>query len=270
MSIAYYSQTADARHWDSLWQRQQLERLLSVAHRDPLTSHLEKHLPAGGVILEGGCGLGQYVVYFRNRGYRVIGGDLDLSALRIHRQTLSDSPLLGLDLRRIPVAEGTLGAHISIGVVEDVEEGPQELLREFYRTLAPGGILLLSVSWVNGYRRLTRPLIARRQARCRAKGARFYQYALARHEIRAFLAEAGFRVRAFHLYSPARGMWEVPLLGGILRRRSARPAEAGRAAHVSEGAGVRRVWGARRFLYWSPVLWPFAHMILAVAQKPES
>jgi len=30
------------------------------------------------------------------------------------------------------------------------------------------------------------------------------------------------------------------------------------------------VQGVRRLLYWPPVLWAFAHMILAVAEKPES
>ena len=272
MSIAYYAQTADIDHWDGVWAEERLDRLVAVAHRDPLTTCLEDHLPGQGLILEGGCGLGQYVVYLRDRGYNVVGGDFSLKALRVHREVRPDSPLLCLDLCRIPVADGAFQAHVSIGVVEHIQEGPQELLHEFYRTLAPGGILLLSVPWVNVYRRLTRPFIVRRQARLRGEGAHFYQYALARREVRAFLAEAGFRVRAFYPYSPARGMREVP----VLRRTRSRPPEAktvwragDRAAPVQAplNCGVQ---GVRRLLYWPPVLWAFAHMILAVAEKPES
>ncbi len=271
MAIAYYARRPETKHWDKVWEANELSHLLTVARKDPLSTHISKNLPAQGPVLEGGCGLGQYVVYLRDRGYRVIGGDFSLIALRIHRQAYPDSPLLGLDLRRMPLADDSFQGHISIGVVEHHEEGPQELLREFYRTLAPGGMLLLSVPWVNGYRRLNMPRIQRIQTKLRAAGADFYQYAFTRNEIRAFLERAGFRVRAFHPYSPAKGMREFPLLRRLYHRRKAVcTAEVKTGGTVSGEAGVKKVRGVRRLLYWSPVLWTFAHMILAVAQKPES
>lgn len=270
MAITYYARRPETKHWDEVWKASTLSHLLAVAQRDPLSVHLLKYLPAQGAILEGGCGLGQYVVYLRTRGYSVIGGDFSLTALRIHRQAHPDSPLLGLDLRRMPFADNAFQGHISLGVVEHLEEGPREMLREFYRTLAPGGMLLLSVPWVNGYRRLAKPLIQGRQSRLHAAGANFYQYAFTRGEVRAFLEKAGFRVRAFYPYSPARGLREFPLLRRLYRRAVPRPAERKAAASVSADAGVEKVQGVRRFLYWHPVLWIFAHMILAVAQKPGS
>lgn len=266
MPIAYYAQTADEDHWSSVWEQQQLSCLLAIAACDPLSRHLEAHMPTSGVILEGGCGLGQYVVFFRHRGYHVIGGDFSLTALRIHRQVYPDSPLLGMDLRRMPFADGTFQGHISLGVVEHLEEGPQEMLHQFCRTLAPGGILLLSVPCVNGYRRLTMPLIQRRQTKLRAAGADFYQYAYTTAEVRSFLAAAGFRVVAFHPYSPAKGMRECRPLRRLYWRVAGHPARsAGSAAPDSALGGG---W-LRQLLYTRPLLWAFAHMILAVAVKEE-
>jgi SAM-dependent methyltransferase len=222
-----------------------------------------------GLILEGGCGLGQYVVYFRNQGHSVIGGDFSLAALRIHRRAYPDSPLLGLDLQRMPLADGVLQGQISLGVMEHQEEGPQELLYEFYRVLTPGGTLLLSVPWVNGYRCLARPLIERRQSRLRASGADFYQYAFTRDEMQTFLERAGFRLLTSHPYSPAKGMREVPFLQRLYRRTALKVSEREGTVPI-DSKGAREIQGLRRFLYWRPVLWLFSHMILAVAQKPEA
>lgn len=262
MPIAYYTQTADEDHWSGVWEQQQLDHLLAIATHDPLSRHLEAHLPPSGLIFEGGCGLGQYILFFRQRGYQVFGGDFSLRALRIHRQAYPDSPLLGLDLRRLPFANGAFQGHISLGVVEHLEGGLQETLHEFYRTLAPGGILLLSVPWVNGARRLLTPFIRRRQAQRRAAGATFYQYAFTRRELGRFLTAAGFAVRAFYPYSPGKGVREVL---SFLKPRT--------SSHVlSSYASVparRQLQNTpfRRLLYTPPLLWTFAHMILVVAVR---
>ena len=270
MPIAYYARHPEAKHWDEIWKVHEPTHLLAVAQRDPLSDHLLKHLPAQGLILEGGCGLGQYIVYLRDRGYNVIGGDLSPTALRIHRQAYPNSPLLSLDLRRMLFPDDAFQGHISLGVVEHLEEGPLEMLHEFYRTLAPGGVLLISVPWVNGYRRLTMPLIRRKQTRLRAAGADFYQYAFTRSEVRAFLEGVGFQVLAFHSYSPAKGLREFPLLRRLYYRTAHCPVERSAPLPIGAAARVGKVHAVRRFLYWSPVLWAFSHMILAVAQKPES
>ena len=270
MPLAYYRYPSAEDYWSDVWRAQSLERLLEVAARDPLSKKLEDHLPAQGLILEAGCGLGQYVVFFRQRGYPAIGVDRSLSALRTHRQAYPESPLLGLDLHHMPLADATCQCLISLGVVEHLEAGPQRMLGEFFRTVAPGGTLLLSVPWANVYRRLARPFIRRSQAKLRAHGAAFYQYAFTRQEAQALLEEAGFRVVAFHAYSPARGMREFPLLTTLYRRAVTSSLAGGVGAPAATAHSAHEVSGMRRLLYWPPVLWAFAHMTLAVARKPES
>ena len=263
MSISYYSNTADETHWRNIWEQQHLDNLLAIAAYDPLSQYLAENLPKSGLILEGGCGLGQYVSFFRQKGYNVVGGDFSLVTLKVHRQTNPSSPLLGLDLRQLPFADEVFAGHISIGVIEHLEEGPQMMLRELYRTLAPGGTLLVSVPWVNGARRLLIPLILYRQRQYQATGATFYQYAYRRQELHRFLTEAGFIVQAFHPYSPAKGAREIlHLMRPKIPNRAPlktrpMPAQKPIADHL-----------LRRLLYLSPVLWSFAHMILVIAQKP--
>ena len=268
MALAYYTFPAAADSWSHLWREESLRRLLAVANRDPLTSQLLAHLPTEGVILEAGCGLGQYVTLFRDRGLHMIGGDLSLTALQTHRRLYPASPLAALDLHHMPLADRAVQGLISLGVVEHVEEGPQEMLDEFHRVLAPGGVLLLSVPWVNGYRSLVKRRIEQGQARLRAAGAGFYQYAFTSGEVQAFLKRAGFTLQALRPYSPAKGMRECPLLALLLRGGSAR---SRRERQNGEGtSAAAEVRGIRRCLYWQPVLHFFAHMILAVSHRPGS
>jgi SAM-dependent methyltransferase len=259
MPIAIYGHPASASHWSGVWDRQDLERLLVVAQHDPLSRYLEAHLPPQGFILEGGCGLGQYVLYLLRRGFAVLGGDFSANALRAHRRAYGGTPLALMDLRALPFGDASLAAHISLGVVEHRAEGPQPFLQEIARTLRPGGVALISVPWVNGLRTVLRPLVERREARKRQVGQGFYQYAYSRGEIRRFLEEAGLRVRHFYPYSPAKGLREF-----LPRRRPGAAASRPPAPATPGGAP------GRRLLYWPPLLALTAHMILAVATKESA
>src|SRR3989442_6840386 len=79
--LAYYSVAAPQEFWTDHWGRYSVEELLAIARRSPLTGLITQALPDDGVILEAGCGLGQYVLLLRERGWRVAGGDLGLEAL---------------------------------------------------------------------------------------------------------------------------------------------------------------------------------------------
>jgi SAM-dependent methyltransferase len=268
MALAQYAQPPDERHWSGVWAQNQLEQLLAVADHDPLSAHLQAFLPTRGVILEGGCGLGQYVLYFREKDYEVVGGDFSVEALQVHHRQRPITPLAAMDLRALPFADGALAAHISLGVVEHLEAGPGPILQEMARTLPTGGLALVSVPWLNGLRTLFRPVLRRREREKQAAGLAFYQYYYGRGEIRAFLAEVGFRVVRFYPYSPGKGLREfLPM-----RRRGVKKeeftAEGAKDAEKKEKREEEKpMEGGRRILYWRPVLAMTAHMILAVAVK---
>lgn len=268
--LAYYSVAAREAFWTEHWGGHSVEELLVVARRSPLTPLITGALPAEGVILEAGCGLGQYVLLLRERGWRVAGVDWSLEALAACRRVAA-APLAVMELRTLAVCDGALAGYVSLGVVEHDAQGPDAILAEARRVLAPGGVLVVSVPYVNGARRLAAPWIRRRNRALAGRGGEFYQYAFSRAELMATLARHGFSVRSAHPYDPARllrqalrrvlrSRWRAP--GDGVRSDRARPAPGDEAPRRGTLAGV-----ARRLLYTAPALRLLGHMLLVVARK---
>jgi SAM-dependent methyltransferase len=247
-----------------------VEELLRIARASPLTELIERNLPASGPMLEAGCGLGQYVLLFRERGRPAVGADWSLEALRAGVR--AGAPLSVMDLRALAIATGAVATYLSLGVVEHDPDGPDAILEEAARVVPPGGRLLLSVPYWNGVRRLGTPYLRRQARRTRAAGGQFYQYAFTRRELGQRLAAHGFAVQAFHPYDPAR------VLRKALRRlRGGAPVAAGSppiagpvpAPAVTDRRAGRPAWRrvARALLYSGPALRLFGHMLLAVAVR---
>lgn len=269
MPLAYYSRAATREFWSEHWAGENVPGLVEIARASPLTSIIEAALPRGGRILEAGCGLGQYVILLRERGHAIAGADWSLDALRRCRAAVPATPLAVMDLGALAVGRGALAAYVSLGVVEHDPGGPDAIVAEAARVLAPGGRLLLSVPYWNGVRRLCTPHLVRQGRRLRAAGGEFYQFAFSRREVREILEAHGFRVTSFHPYDPAR------MPRKLLKRLipSGPPGEGGRPAAASTGPARRgprqgALAGAlRRLAYSGAALRLFAHMILTVATR---
>jgi len=260
MPLAYYSRAATEAFWAEHWAGHDTSDLVEIARTSPLTAIIEAALPASGRILEAGCGLGQYVVLMRERGRSATGADWSLDALRRCRAAAPDTPLAAMDLACLAIASGRVDAYVSLGVVEHDPAGPDRVLAEAARVLAPRGRLILSVPYWNGVRKVGAIPLRRQGRRIRAAGGDFYQYAFSRGEVRTALQAHGFRVLSFHPYDPAR------MLRPFLRQL------AGRGTLSAGGGGPaptpgRDVSVLRRVLYSGPVLRMCAHMLLAVAER---
>lgn len=269
--IAYFCTAPAEAFWEAHWKGHSVEELLRVARRSPLTGLIEAALPRGGRILEAGCGLGQYVVLLRERGHRAVGVDRTFGALRECRQGWPAAPLAVMDLRSLGFHPGSIAGYISLGVVEHDPQGPDAILREAWGVLEPGGVLILSVPYINGVRRVGAWWIRRRNRQVQEAGGAFYQFAFSRREARTFLARNSFRVLASRPYDPARLIrsWGRRLVGLEAQWQSPRP-----GAQPVQGTGAPGRLGpmarlAHRLLYMRPALSLFGHMILFVAVKAE-
>ena len=261
--LAYYSVAAAQEFWNDHWGGQTLDELLAIARRSPLTSLVTGALPANGLVLEAGCGLGQYVVLLRERGWRAVGVDWSVDAVATARKT-AEAPLAAAELTALPLRDGAAAAYVSLGVVEHDPSGPDAILAEARRVLAPGGALVVSTPYVNGIRRLATPYLRLRARVAARRGAAFYQFAFTRGELLAALRRHGFTPRSVHPYDPARVLLKV--LPAAWRRRlrgAAAPTTATTRASASRSV---KGW-VRGLLYTDPALRLFGHMVLVVAQR---
>jgi SAM-dependent methyltransferase len=162
--LTEYRRSSGQEFWSEHWGHHPVEELLTIARRSPLTTLITRALPKTGAILEAGCGTGQYVLLLRERGWRVAGADWVVEPLVTCRRVAA-VPLAAMKLEELAIRDGALAAYISLGAVEHDERGPDAILAEARRALAPGGIMVISVPYVNGVRRLTSPWLRRATAR---------------------------------------------------------------------------------------------------------
>ncbi|MBA2536965.1 MAG: methyltransferase domain-containing protein [Actinobacteria bacterium] len=262
--IAYYRTRADAGYWSRHWAGQSLEHLLAVAATSQLTRFLERHIKRGHRVIEAGCGLGQYVIYFAERGARVTGVDFSEEAVATHRSAFPASDVVVADLTRLPFPDSSFDVYVSLGVIEHYESGADEILAEAHRVLTTDGLLLLATPYANASRRLLRRLVARRQRVLADAGGEFYQYAFDERALDSILGEAGFDVFERAYYDPGRGLRDLyallrPRRGGQSRRPSA--ASRDRVAHAHAHGPLKR-----SVLYARPTLKALAHMQIVAAR----
>ncbi len=200
--IAYYriNSTVKADMWDDHWIRDTSPDPKKIYRRclrgflgyGQIRRILLKHLPINGLILEGGCGMGQYVVALRSRGYNCVGVDFAAKTVERTKDVFPDLPVETGDICHLNLSDESIDAYISLGVVEHFQDGPHDALKEAMRVLRKDGTLLVSVPQVFNVRRLD----ADSEGTVLPDNASFYQYAFSPDEFRAILVNAGFYIES--------------------------------------------------------------------------
>lgn len=206
MVYGFLERNLQDNFWDSHWRyfdRQSLERLYQFYLKGNLgqgvLAHvLKRYLPQKGLILEGGCGLGQYVAALRVRGYDCIGVDSAHETVAKVKELFPDFPISSGDITKLDMEDNILAGYISLGVAEHFQEGPEPVLKEAWRLLKSNGYLIISV-----------PQFIRDRERDGLSwqdSAVFYQYAFKAEEFREILESCGFFVRAEYGYESSFGL----------------------------------------------------------------
>jgi len=210
--------------WEENWVGEDPQSQLRFCEVDPLRPVFERYTQAGTVMLEGGCGMGQYVFYYAARGVRVVGLDFAGRTLaRIHERC-PNLMLCAGDVAALPFGDNLFDTYYSGGVVEHFEGGVKSALHEARRVLRPGGTLLISVPYFSPLRRLLSlrrdewktVFVAQVDGVTNADNRRFFQYAYTPAEFKKLLARLGFRVLSTQGYAVIWGMYEIPLIGRAL------------------------------------------------------
>lgn len=113
-------------------------------------------LPAGGAILDMGCGTGRHSVPLAKRGYRVTGVDLSPGMLEIARKRAAAAsvevewvPSNAADFARPDAFDAVIclceGAMCLLSDADDPLERDMQILRNIQQSLRPGGMLIMTV-----------------------------------------------------------------------------------------------------------------------------
>lgn len=142
--------------WTKSWnQVEDVSKSSKNADKDYLSPFFKKYFPYPPKrILEGGCGVGKYVIAYRRLGYDIFGVDFSGETIRRLKEIDKDLPVYQADVTALPFENGFFDCYYSGGVIEHFEEGPDAPLKEARRVLKKDGIFLVTVPYINFLRRL--------------------------------------------------------------------------------------------------------------------
>lgn len=239
-------------YWEALGGPQgRADRIPRKAEFKIMWPYLSK-LPRGSRVLDGGCGLGDWVVWLTRAGYPTIG--LDVSRLTIGKlkQMFPDMEFAVGDIRETGFPDGAFDAYFSWGTFEHFEEGFDRVVGEAFRVLKPGGWLFTSMPFVNLRHALRDTLMEPWRLPPQTTRTRFYQWRLTRGELATILSRHGFAVEDVKIIGKRQGLqrWLQQLTGLSATSTAARGFAVLAAPFVPKAL--------------------IGHMILAIARKPQS
>jgi SAM-dependent methyltransferase len=214
-----------------------IEEDVSLCTYQTIEPFFLKHLPRGEKILEAGCGRGRWVFYLRRLGYDVVGIDIARSDIEFARSYDASVPISFANVLHTGLPDESVGAVISLGVVEHFEEGPQQAFAETMRILRSGGVFLVTVPTQNLLRIALINRVKDLQTwwrRMRHQHLLFEEYRYTRGGFGKLLVNAGFHIvdiapddfvppKNIGLYTDSRyfqhpsRMWELNRFGTIVR-----------------------------------------------------
>lgn len=211
-----YDKTRQA--WEDIWEGASVETELKTLEQKRTADQFDvfpQYLSKEGYILEAGSGLGAAVIYLRARGFKMLGLDYAVKALRVCRAYDPTLSLQAGDVHALPYADNSLHGYLSFGVLEHFERGPGPALREANRVLVPDGVIVLTIPYPNVVHRLVhwkRRVLGQSQL----TDDDFYESTYTQHQLRAELERAGFEVLLVRPTSHAFTLWG---LGWPFRKR---------------------------------------------------
>ncbi|HYM06356.1 MAG TPA: methyltransferase domain-containing protein [Terriglobales bacterium] len=198
MIITFYTANGAAsqpRFWPQYWKTVSLG--FNPDHQ-PEYGVLMKHLSPGQSVLDIGCGRGVLVRELLPKGYKARGIDFDADSILDSVAQAGYFPAEIGDLNQLPYVDNSFDAILVAGTIEHVFEGPQRGFSEVYRVLRPGGVVVLTIPYINLVRKVLLPFYLARDVVFsyfpERKRKLFFEYVFTRSEVVALLSRAGFSV----------------------------------------------------------------------------
>jgi len=111
----------------------------------------------GSLVLEAGCGVGQWVFLLQDMGFEVFGVDISAISIGIAMQYRGGSFIIA-DVRQLPFRASIFDFIVSFGVVEHFSNSTRAI-KEFCRALRSGGSCLVTVPNSFSFHRFVKPIL---------------------------------------------------------------------------------------------------------------
>lgn len=165
-----------------------------------------KQLPKGSRLLDGGCGLGDWVVWFTRAGYPTLGLDVSRTVIAKLKAMFPDMEFAVGDIRETGLPDNSIDGYFSWGTFEHFEEGFGRVVAEAFRVVKPGGRLFISMPFINVRHALSASLLDPYRLAPQLEQRRFYQWRLTRGELATILARQGFVVEDVKIIGKRQGI----------------------------------------------------------------
>lgn len=108
----------------------------------PFIDEFLGRLPPGGILLDAGCGAGQFTRYMQAKGFRVVSIDASEQMLAIARERVPSGTFEKMDMRHMAVKDGSLdGILAAFSLIHIAESEIHDTLAGFHKVLKPGGLV---------------------------------------------------------------------------------------------------------------------------------
>ena len=154
--LIYVDSSADSKFWDRQWLSNK-EAIFNVMQtKNTYVSRITKKYinQTDGQILIGGCGRGHHVAALSNIGFKCIGVDYAKETVKTLNQHAPELNIRFGDVRELQYADGTFYGYWSLGLIEHLWDGYQNILDEMSRVVRDDGYLFVTFPYMSPLRLL--------------------------------------------------------------------------------------------------------------------
>lgn len=262
MALKQLNKKADESFWDGQWNENSFEKAVTYVKSFKQYQITKKYTDKAFPVLEGGCGLSQWVYAMHHEDYNIIGVDYAKKTVERVKNLVPELDIREGNVFELDFSDEYFGTYCSWGVVEHFEEGPEPILKEAYRVLKEDGYFLVSVPFLNPKRKNAYKNLKE------IGNGEFYQYMFEEDEFKKKLLNIGFEVEETYKLNWIKSYKEIKKFNGS-KNDSLIPNEIKNVIKENDDNLIKKIIKKNliKLSDFSGLTHYYGHMILFVARK---